>query len=68
MATNWELRTPIPNKMAGISNYGTPDEKLIPLLDRLPQRAFFMHDEDFFKASLRHAHYALVPCIIHNFG
>jgi len=43
-----------------ISNYGTLDENLIPLLHRLPQPTFFSHDDYFFKKTLCHSHYALV--------
>ena len=52
----------IPFRQVGrhLSTHGTPDENLIPLLHRLPQPTFFTHDEDFFKASLCHSHYALV--------
>lgn len=43
-----------------LSTHGTLDENLIPLLHDLPQPTFFTHDEDFFKPTLCHAHYALV--------
>jgi len=52
----------IPFRQIGrhLSSHGTPDENLIPLLHQLAQPTFFTHDEDFFKASLCHGHYALV--------
>ena len=43
-----------------LSTHGALDENLIPLLHELPQPTFFTHDEDFFKASLCHSHYAMV--------
>jgi hypothetical protein len=43
-----------------LSAHGALDENLIPLLHQLPQPTFFTHDEDFFKLSLCHFHYALV--------
>jgi hypothetical protein len=53
-------RIPFRQIGADLSTYGTTDENLIPLLHRLPQPTFFSHDGDFFKASLCHAHYALI--------
>ncbi len=52
----------IPFRQIGrhLSTRGALDENLIPLLHRLPQPTFFTHDEDFFKASLCNARYALV--------
>ena len=52
----------IPFRQIGrhLSRKGVLDENLIPLLHRLPQPTFFTHDDDFFKASLCHSHYALI--------
>ena len=52
----------IPYRQVGrhLSAHGATDENLIPLLHQLPQPTFFTHDEDFFKVSLCHSHYALV--------
>ena len=55
-----QWRIPFRQIGADLAAYGTSDENLIPLLHRLPQPAFFSQDGDFFKASLCHAHYALV--------
>ena len=40
--------------------FGALDENLIPVLRQLPQPTFFTADEDFFKVTLCHSHYALV--------
>jgi hypothetical protein len=55
-----EWRIPFRQIGRHLSSHGTLDENLIPLLHRLPQPTFFTHDEDFFKVSLAHAHYALI--------
>lgn len=43
-----------------LAAFGALDENLIPVLHQLPQPTFFTSDEDFFKVSLSHAHYALI--------
>ena len=52
----------IPFRRVGehLAAYGALDENLIGMLHQLPQPTFFTHDEDFFKASFCHSHYALV--------
>ena len=43
-----------------LAAYGTTDENLIPVLQRLKQPTLFTHDGDFFKERFSHLNYALV--------